>query len=400
MYLAQYLPLKAGSYSVHVRTGGNHIYCGLGEKNKCSPFDLTVEPGPTLPSSCEAQSASFGFDALVEVVAGETGTIAVQAKDAYGNNRQVGGDDVIAIFTNLSGKGIQYRGSVFDIGDGRYTISYSIPVAGEYQIFVSINGKEVQYCVGSSKHSLSDREYDGVHVYYSPSSCSEEMVEPLSVIHGDLYSLASTAIEKDGMSGLSTGVVGQESEFIIQARDQFGNLRVGSRTENLSGLGDGASDEFFITIKGPGGNIIHTSTNIYTIENINKEFDGSFRFRVGQYITPELPYDITAEAMQVIITELNDIFWNTRVTRTESDEKYVWNITFMNELRDFPVAINSPRGEDDESPVFLILSKISMNGEYPVRYTPWVIGLYEISIRSTNHQDFESPFTIEVIHLL
>ena len=395
IYRVEYTPMKAGSYVVHVRTGGNDIYCGLGEINRCSPFDLTVAPGPTLPSMCEAQSSTIGFDSLIEVVAGKTGTIILQAKDTFGNNRQVGGDIVSISFTNLNNGNIQYRGSVHDNSNGSYTLSYSIPIAGQYDVSMTLEGKQVQYCVGGYTQYPYEREFDGIHVYISPSFCHDKLGQPLTVIHGDLYSLASTAMEQGGSTGLSHGIVGLESDFVIQARDQFGNLRIGSSTANFSAFGDGSSDEFFVTINGPGGYTINTSTNIFVIENSNKNVKAYFRLKIGLSITPELPYSITEKAMQVVIAGLEDVFKNVEVTRFELSDKYVWNITFLNELKDRSIEIFGQRGVSAEIPKFLSLRKLSESGEYPVRYTPWVKGLYELSIRSSG-QLFESSYTIEV----
>ena len=61
-----YTVLKAGTYRVHVKTGGTDIYCGLGEEDKCSPFTLTVLPGATLASNCEVESSFDPVDYLVE----------------------------------------------------------------------------------------------------------------------------------------------------------------------------------------------------------------------------------------------------------------------------------------------------------------------------------------------
>lgn len=63
-----------------VRTGaGAHIYCGLPQEEACSPFQVTVAPGPTIPSSSEAEGdASPAIDALVEGVAGMTGYFNIQ----------------------------------------------------------------------------------------------------------------------------------------------------------------------------------------------------------------------------------------------------------------------------------------------------------------------------------
>ena len=40
-YRVDFSVLKAGSYQVHVKTGGTDIYCGLGKEKKCSPFTLS-----------------------------------------------------------------------------------------------------------------------------------------------------------------------------------------------------------------------------------------------------------------------------------------------------------------------------------------------------------------------
>jgi len=58
-YRVEYILNKAGKYTVHVKTGGTDIYCGLGEQNKCSPFDLTVKPGPTVPSLSGERASSY-----------------------------------------------------------------------------------------------------------------------------------------------------------------------------------------------------------------------------------------------------------------------------------------------------------------------------------------------------
>ena len=101
-YRVDYTLTKAGYYQVHVRTGGSVIYCRQGEKNKCSPFALTVLPGRTVPSMCEGESSLTSIDSVVEGRAGETGIIHVQAKDAYSNNRKIGGDAFILKLTSVT----------------------------------------------------------------------------------------------------------------------------------------------------------------------------------------------------------------------------------------------------------------------------------------------------------
>lgn len=63
-----------------VRTAaGAHIYCGLPQEEACSPFQVAVAPGPTIPSTSEAEGdASPAMDSLVEGVAGMTGYFNIQ----------------------------------------------------------------------------------------------------------------------------------------------------------------------------------------------------------------------------------------------------------------------------------------------------------------------------------
>jgi hypothetical protein len=79
-------------------------------------------------SECESPSTEV-MDYLVEAVAGEYGYLYLQAKDAFGNNKQNGGDSIQATFTDSSNPAIIYRGNVDDHGDGTYTIHFTIPRA-------------------------------------------------------------------------------------------------------------------------------------------------------------------------------------------------------------------------------------------------------------------------------
>jgi hypothetical protein len=95
----------------------------------------------TLYAYCSSWSnpASHSFDPvdnLVEVSAGDTGKIYLQAKDSFGNHRRLGGDDVNAKSKDVMNPDVQYRGNVVDRGDGSYIISYSIPLAGDFTLFL------------------------------------------------------------------------------------------------------------------------------------------------------------------------------------------------------------------------------------------------------------------------
>mmetsp|Transcript_22615 Transcript_22615/g.32847 ORF Transcript_22615/g.32847 Transcript_22615/m.32847 type:complete len:125 (-) Transcript_22615:1097-1471(-) len=122
---------------------------------------------------CGAESES-SVDFLVKARAGENGVIYVQAKDAYGNNRHIGGDNLIVKFYSTDNPNIQYRGNIADQSNGTYVISYSIPLSGSYIVSISLDGESVQYCRGPSGDRWDNRNYDGVNVYYSPAFLKEQ----------------------------------------------------------------------------------------------------------------------------------------------------------------------------------------------------------------------------------
>ena len=194
-YQVDYTLMKAGEYKVHIRTGGTDIFCGRGEEMKCSPFHLDVEPGIALAKVCEAESLNPNPDSLIEARARETGVITVQAKDRFGNNRKIGGDNFMANFRSLDNENIMYRGYVRDNEDGTYEISYSIPIAGLYQTEVTLDGKRINHCISASEPFLFDRNYDRLNVYKSPEFCGKNNIT-LTVIHNTLRAFSSTANEE------------------------------------------------------------------------------------------------------------------------------------------------------------------------------------------------------------
>ena len=401
-YRVDYNVLKAGSYQVHVKTGGTDIYCGLGEENKCSPFILTVLPGATLASNCEVESSFDPVDSLVEARAGDIGKVYVQAKDAFGNNRIVGGDEVVARFASVANPDIQYRGNVVDREDGTYLVTYSIPLAGSFLVSVTLGGESVQYCVGPHGERWHSRQYDGTSVYSSPSFCSLDDELYLHVIHRELHGVSTTLAEEDGLSVLTNAVVGVETGFIVEARDKFGNLRTGSSTPNLGASGDGMSDAFLVSFIGPNGNAVVTSTSVEFLTCLDSSVTGYFRISYGGKVTPDIPHDFSAAAMQVILSSLHDSGANSssvQVSRSTVNGNYQWKITFVDHLKlwsQYPLSVlPGSDGFRDVSDLLLVERQPS-TGIYPVRFTLWDKGTYELSVFSGSTLVSGSSYTIEV----
>ncbi|KAL7430197.1 hypothetical protein ACHAXM_002057 [Skeletonema potamos] len=399
-YRVDYTIIKAGNYQVHVKTGGTDIYCGLGEGNKCSPFALEVLPGETLSSICEAESSFDPVDNLVEARAGDVGKIYLQAKDAFGNNRRSGGDDVLVTFTSAVNPDVRYRGNVVDRDDGTYYISYSIPLAGKYLVSITVDGDPVKYCVGPSGERWHSREYDGVSVYSAPSFCTVDDSLSLNVIHREIHAASSTIIEEEGTS-LNTAIVGVETGFVVESRDKFGNLRSGSSTSNIEESGDGKSDAFLVSIVGPSGHETVTSSAMQTLSSLDSSISGYFRLSYGGRVSDDVPHDVSDSAMQLVLMAMHGHGSNpsVEVRRMTLDGNYQWHITFTDHLE---LWSQDPLKVVPGSDGFIAVSNamsVSMEasgGLYPVRYTLWEKGIYELSVFWGTTLVSGSSYTVEV----
>ena len=399
-YRVDYTIIKAGNYQVHVKTGGTDIYCGLGEENKCSPFTLEILPGETLSSNCEVESSFGSVDNLVEARAGDVGKIYLQAKDVFGNNRHSGGDDVLVTFKSVVNPDIRYRGNVIDRDDGSYYISYSIPLSGSYFVSITLDGDLVKYCVGPSGERWHSREYDGVTVYSAPSFCSVDNSLSLNVIHREIHAASSTIVEEEGTS-LNTAIVGVETGFVVESRDKFGNLRSGSSTSNIEESGDGKSDAFLVSVAGPNGHETVTSSAMQTLSCTDSSISGYFRLSYGGKVSEDLPYDVSDSAMQLVLMSMHGHGSNPSVgvKRMTVDGNYRWHITFTDQLdlwSQNPLKVVS--GSDGFNAVSnkMSLSMEASGGLYPVRYTLWDKGIYELSVFSGTTLVSGSSYTVEV----
>ena len=401
-YRVDYMLNKAGSYIVSVKTRGTDIHCGRGVEEKCSPFKLFVEPGSTVPSMTEAESLPL-LDSLVEARAGERGLIFVQAKDAYGNNRSVGGDQLEAIFANKDNE-IQYRGNVFDEDDGSYQISFSIPVAGFYSVSLQLGGQPIKTCVGVTGLLWYERAFDGIGAYTAPSFCRIGRDDLLRVIHHDLHTPSSIIVEtSDYKGGLSAATVGVETGFQVQARDKFGNLRYGAKTSHLDALGDGSSDVFLAIAAGPGDTYIRTSSAVQVITSSDSSLAGSFRLEYGNATSLDLPHDICAPALQAALAKVHSPNAQISVTkRTDSIGNSKWEVTFLSHLdkwlqKPLTVVPASTGGGTTSVHKTISVMKAAHGGLYPMRYTAWITGVYKLAVTTyTGAEVSQSNFTIQV----
>jgi hypothetical protein len=397
-YRVDYTLMRAGMYQVHVRTGGTDIYCGNGENEKCSPFALQVTPGPAFASTSEAESLEGSLDFLTEARVGEMGTIRIQAKDVFGNNLHVGGEDFIAQFRNTHESSAHYRGYLTDSDDGKYELTYSIPIAGVYHVVLALNNQPVRHCTGSQAPFIFDREYNGLTVYNSPEFCNS-LHASVTVVHNALHASSST-IDDSVNNGLVYATVGQMTSFVLESRDKFGNIRAGAGTNGFESSGDGSSDAFLVTLESPGGYIVKTSSAVQIVENADSSVAGYFRVRFRNEVSEDLPHDISAAALQTILMSMCDSSLEVHVDQTVKNGSNVWKITFLSHLLEWmsnPLRILDDSTGNDAILNLLTIGKTAHGGLYPAEYTVWRTGIFTLTVTAPDSSIItDTSYTVEV----
>lgn len=408
-YDVSYMPLKTGSYKIYVRTGGSNIQCGFGDVSSCSPFLLNVEPGAATAATSEVESAPAPrMDSLVEAAAGDTGAFAISAKDAYGNYLRVGGDDFEVMFVSQNNADIQYRGYLHDYNNGSYLASYTIPIAGSYEVRVTHNGDPLLMCVSPMRPFWWEREYNGLEVYKPPNYCSHA-APALRVVHGPLHAPTSQARGP----GISNAIAGIPTILHILANDAFGNLRSGEGTPHFEdgyyggeSRYAGASDYFLVVFEHASRNYsVITSTAIQTICVRDASHSGLYRLHFAGESTLSIPLNATAGAVKSALENAHSSgIFSVSVTRSYQIEQgcdHVYTVTFLSNLdawaSDSLIAIPSSDGKDDGLDE-VVISRPASGGMYPVEVTLWYDGDYELSITSNNRHIDGSPFEVKVAH--
>jgi uncharacterized protein YpmB len=422
LFKASYLPLKSGSYDLSIKMGGYDIYCGLGGTLKCSPFALTVSPGSTVPTMSEAESPSDeSSDYLVEAVAGQFGYFYIQARDAFGNNQNKGGDAFLVKFTSKTDSDYQYQATVDDHGDGTYTARYTIPIAFSYNVYITLKSSEgweesLLSCVSATTPFIFSRYYDGITAYSSPSFCALDQATSLKVVHNDLDPHSCTYDETDALS-LSVATVGIANFFFVESRDAFGNLRRGENTTDFTGYGDGTSDYFLAEFEQAetGDKVTVSSAIDYIVAaNIdNTTTNQYFRLSFGGRTTDDIISGVSAGGLEAILESLFDYQLNVMVTKTflvKSTVTFTWAVQFLNMLDvwqsapDFGSVTSSrltlvaPFSSTESTSFYssMTISREMTHGIYPISFSLWHTGSYTVRITNKGVDVQGSPLTIVV----
>lgn len=128
----------------------------LGIPIQGSPFYPVLIPGPPVAATSilnTNQGLRVADGSLLSTTAGLGTDLLLQTRDAYNNDAQyenfgaavninahLEGQPALSVAGIGTANGLVLRCSVTDFGNGRYILGYNATVAGEYLLFVSING--------------------------------------------------------------------------------------------------------------------------------------------------------------------------------------------------------------------------------------------------------------------
>ncbi|KAH8055104.1 hypothetical protein JL722_8529 [Aureococcus anophagefferens] len=411
-YSIAYMPLKSGDYALHVKTGGSDIYCGLGDSDACSPFALDVAPGAATASEAESAPAPR-MDFLVESAAGDTGSFAIAAKDAYSNDLRTGGDEFSVLLTHREDADVQYRAYITDYNNGSYLATYTVPFAGAYDVYPLLVGART------------------TAAYKSPDYCDH--AQPiLEVVHGPLHAPTSSVIGPGVTEAMISGV---KSKLTVQARDAFGNLRRGDDTTHFQygyygGETDqmGASDYFLVVFQHMTMDYaVTTSTAIQTVrignaldegarrrprESETREGERSGNLFEGRFVRAARRRElgrhgagVDADCCVAAIAAPSPARGAGPPEPTDfaagfgADHEYT--ITFLSDLDAWAsdsLKVLSPEDGNGAAVAEVNISRPAAGGHYPVDFILGYVGEYELSVTSSGRHVEGSPFEVDCEH--
>jgi len=127
--------------------------------------------------------------------------------------------------------------------------------------------------------------------------------------------------------------------------------------------------------------------------------NGYFRLSYADAISMELQHDISASAMQVALITTHTPNANIEVTRKVVNGNFQWNITFLSHLLEWslkPLSVISGHDRDNSISSLMEVGKVANNGLYPIQYTLWVKGIYELTIVTDGSSVSGSSYSLDV----
>eukprot|EP01027_Heterolobosea_sp_BB2_P009318 GEZU01013749.1.p1 GENE.GEZU01013749.1~~GEZU01013749.1.p1 ORF type:complete len:1370 (-),score=732.55 GEZU01013749.1:189-4298(-) len=325
------------------------------------PFDVTVKPA----NATKASKCTVDGSGARTAVAGSEATFIVQSKDAYGNNRNTGGDQFDCVLKKVGATNDDSHtvtAEVVDFGNGQYSVSYVCPESGVYDLFVAIGDEKLAICplkVNVKDAGISD-----------PNNCT---------IKGD---------------NLNNAVAGQLKTFQLVAKDKLGNPRE-----------TGGEDFVAILTQTSAGHII----DVDVLDLNNGTYELSFtpsgaaeyelEIMLGESLIKGTPFKVNVQPQQRGCARCCTISGDGSVTATAGEEA-----TFIIQARDkfgnarkeggeqFRVTLSRP---DVPEPVAAQVKDLN-NGQYEVKYMVTKSGNWDIKVEFKEKERTEEERAAEL----
>jgi hypothetical protein len=179
-------------------------------------------------------------------------------------------------------------------------------------------------------------------------------------------------------------------------------MREGSETAGLKKLGDGMSDIFLITLEGPSGYVVRTSSAVLVLRCSDSTVNGYFRLQIRGNVSDDLPHNISAPALQTVLMALASPAIEMQVNRQLENGNYLWFITYLNSFDDWnrhSLTVISCADQSLDMSKLLKLEKAARAGNYPVSYKVWTTGSYTLTISQPDATLISGAvYTIDVIN--
>ena len=165
------------------------------------------EFGEVETSVCPPSSNIIGKQ-VARCVAGKKCSITLEAKNTKGERYSKGGD---VVNVTLMGNNNPIQGEVIDKGNGQYELLYTPPIAGRYQLHVTINNQHIK----SSPFAVIVRPYRDYCQLGKPTSIYNIDDYPRSLCtspDGTLYVSCNTSICKYNGNGVLIATIGRDDD--------------------------------------------------------------------------------------------------------------------------------------------------------------------------------------------
>ena len=380
----------AGSYTLEVKIGGVIAATRSG---------ITFVPGRS-----HAASSTASGTGITSVESGASTTFTVSARDAFGNERTVGGDSVVArVPADSILNTPESYGTTVDNDDGTYTVTYVAPKAvGMFTFEVTLGGEPIDgsdFYVSSTRAStegaLSFVQNAETEIAGIAGELNSFTITPVNV-HGAEQPLNDASTSGDVFDltitpdGNSFGTFPNGSTAVAIQETDGGGFQVNWRADRVVHASDGTALNYTINVTFGG---VHISGSPFAAPLLSSRadaangvtFDASGSIVQHSSIRGTFPKQILAGTYQQFVFQTRDGFNNDAVY--DQFNPNTLRVTMIATPDDDLDAENLPSPNvanrdvlDGSSKEISISVRNLLDGTFRLQFIPETAGIYDLWI--------------------